>query len=61
LIRETVTAPPKRKSVPNPDSAVRTSAPNSVFASCWMRMLNPNVARMEVNRSFSTTRKITAR
>ena len=41
LIPEMVTAPSSRTSVPKPDSAVRTLAPNNPFASCCRRMLKP--------------------
>ena len=44
--------------VPSPLSSVRTSEPNSVFISCWNRIDRPKVARIEVNRSRSTIRKM---
>src|SRR5204863_73781 len=61
LMRAMVIAPPRTAQVPKPDSAVRTSAPKNALASCCSRMLSPKVARMEMNRSRSTTRKMRLR
>ena len=61
LIQVTVTAPPNIEMVPNPACGVLTSGENATLASCWMRMLSPKVARMEMKRSLSTMRKMTTR
>ena len=45
--------------VPNSEFASTTSAPNAKFINCIKRILMPNVASMEINKSRSTTLLIT--
>ncbi len=46
--------------VPYPEFARTTSAPNAKFISCINKILIPNVARIEMNKSLSTTLLITS-
>ena len=45
--------------MPNSGLATTTSEPKAKFINCCVKMLIPNVARIEINKSLSTTLVIT--
>ena len=46
--------------VPYPEFASTTSAPNAKFINCMNKILIPKVAKIEINKSLSTTLFITS-